>query len=319
MRFEIEFELGCRGSVGFERRGVDGGMAKLMHEHSDRKGEIMTIAKQPIVTATLATSVYDVVHIMSREGFRRLPIVDPKTGMLQGIVTSSDIVDYLGGGRKFEIIQQKFDGSFFKAINEPVKSIMRSNPPAVENTATIAHAVELMKQYGVGGLPVVDGVNRVLAIVTERDMLGVFEQKARGVKVTALMTEKVIVADSETTIIEAEKKMVEKSFRRLPLVSQDRLAGIVTAMDIVRFFGSSQVFQNLRSGAIIQVLQTPVLQIGTREVVLISPNANADEATRIMKEKGMGALPVVDGERLAGILTERDFFKLVSAHISDRP
>lgn len=292
-------------------------MAKLKREHSDRNGEIMTIAKQPIATASLTTSVYDVVHIMAREGFRRLPIVDPKTRTLQGIVTSSDIVDYLGGGRKFEIIQQKFNGSFFKAINEPVKSIMRPNPPAVENTATISRAVDLMKQYGVGGLPVVDAVNRALAIVTERDLLGVFEQKARGVKVAALMTEKVVVADSETTIIEAEKKMVEKSFRRLPLVSQDRLAGIVTAMDIVRFFGSGEVFQNLRSGAIIQVLQTPALRIGTRELVVISPNANVDEAARTMKERSVGALPVVDGERLVGILTERDFFKLVNVHTSD--
>ena len=132
-----------------------------------------------------------------------------------------------------------------------------------------------------------------------------------------MMTEKVVVADGETTIIEAEKKMVEKSFRRLPLVSQDRLAGIVTAMDIVRFFGSGEVFQNLRSGAIIQVLQTPALRIGTRELVLISPNANVDEAARTMKEKSVGALPVVDGERLVGILTERDFFKLVNVHKSD--
>jgi len=255
---------------------------------------------------------------MAREGFRRLPIVDSKTGTLQGIVTSSDIVDYLGGGKKFEIIQQKYNGSFFKAINEPVKSIMWPNPPAVENTATISRAVDLMKQYGVGGLPVVDAVNRALAIVTERDLLGIFEQKARGVKVTALMTEKVVVAGGETTIIEAEKKMVEKSFRRLPLVSQDRLVGIVTAMDIVRFFGSGEVFQNLRSGTILQVLQTPALRIGTRELVLISPNANVDEAARTMKEKSVGALPVVDGERLVGILTERDFFKLVNVHASDR-
>jgi CBS domain-containing protein len=279
----------------------------------------MTIAKQPILSASLATSVYDVVHIMAREGFRRLPIVEPKTGTLQGTVTSSDIVDYLGGGPKFEIIQQKFEGSFFKAINEPVKSIMRPNPPAVENTATISRAVELMKQYGVGGLPVVDAMNRIQAIVTERDLLRVFEQKARGVKVAALMTEKVVVANDETTIIDAERKMVEKSFRRLPIVSQNRLAGIVTAMDIVRFFGSGEVFQNLRSGAIIQVLQTPALQIGTRELIVTSPNSNVDEAARIMKEKNVGALLVVDGERLVGILTERDFFKLVSIRTSDRP
>jgi CBS domain-containing protein len=271
----------------------------------------MTIAKRSVVTASLTTSVYDIVHIMAREGFRRIPIVDPRTKALQGIVTSTDVVDYLGGGEKFEIIQRQFGGSFFKAINEPVKSIMRPNPPTIENAATISHAIELMKRHGVGGLPVVDNANRVLAIVTERDLLTVFEAKARGVKVAALMTEKVVTAESGTTIIEAEKQMVEKSFRRLPLVSQGKLVGIVTAMDIVRFFGSGEVFQHLRSGTILQVLQTPALQTGTKKLIIIFPNANVDEAARTMKERKVGALLVVDDEKLVGILTERDFFKLV--------
>lgn len=272
----------------------------------------MTIAKCPVITAALTTSVYDVVHIMAEEGFRRIPIVDQRTKTLQGIVTSTDIVDYLGGGRKFEIIQGELNGSFFKAINEPVKSIMRPNPPAVEDFATIGRAIELMKQHGVGGLPVVDDANRVLAIVTEKDLLNVFEGKGRGVKVVALMTKEVVVGTGETTIIEAAREMVGKSFRRLPLVSEGRLVGIVTAMDIVRFFGSGEVFQHLRSGTILQVLQTPALQIGTKKLVTTSQDADVTEAARTMKERNVGALLVVDDGKLVGMLTERDFFKLAS-------
>lgn len=272
----------------------------------------MTIAKFPIITAELTTSVYDVVHIMAREGFRRIPIVEPRTEILQGIVTSTDIVDYLGGGKKFEIIQRDLEGSFFKAINEPAKSIMRPNPPAVENAATIGRAIELMKQHGVGGLPVVDNANRVLAIVTEKDMLSVFERKSREVKVEALMTRNVVTGTGETTIIEAEREMVGKSFRRLPLVQEGRLVGIITAMDIVRFFGSGEVFQHLRSGTILQVLQTPALQIGTKKLITTFQDANVAEAAKTMKEKNVGALLVVDDEKLVGMLTERDFFKLSS-------
>jgi len=272
----------------------------------------MTIAKCPVITAALTTSVYGVVQIMAKEGFRRIPIVDPRTRALQGIVTSTDIVDYLGGGRKFEIIQRGLNGSFFKAINEPVKSIMRPNPPTVRDVATIGSAIELMKQHGVGGLPVVDNANRVLAIVTEKDLLGVFEGRVKGVKVAALMTKKVVTGTGETTIIEAGREMVEKSFRRLPLVSDGRLVGIITAMDIVRFFGSGEVFQHLRSGTILQVLQTPAAQIGTKNLVTTSQDADVTEAARIMKERDVGALLVVDDEKLVGMLTERDFFKLTS-------
>jgi CBS domain-containing protein len=284
----------------------------LNPEQSDRQGEIMTLAKSPVITASLTTSVYDIVHIMAGEGFRRIPIVDLRTKQLQGIVTSTDIVDYLGGGKKFEIIQRQLNGSFFKAINEPVKSIMLSNPPAVRNDATIRHAIELMKQHGVGGLPVVDRMNRILAIITERDMLSVFSGKGQGVKVAALMTENVVTATLETTIAEAAREMVGKSFRRLPIISQGKLEGIVTAMDIVRFFGSGEVFQHLRSGTILQVLQTPAAQIGTKKLVTTSQDADVTEAARTMKERDVGALLVVDDEKLVGMLTERDFFKLAS-------
>jgi len=105
----------------------------------------MTIAKSSVITASLMTSVYDVVHIMAKKGFRRIPIVVPGTKELQGIVTSTDIVNYLGGGEKFRIIQQKFKGSFFKAINEPIKSIIEPNPPSIKTNATIGAAIRLMK------------------------------------------------------------------------------------------------------------------------------------------------------------------------------
>jgi len=38
---------------------------------------------------------------MAKEGFRRLPIANPGTKHLEGIVTATDIVDYLGGGNRF--------------------------------------------------------------------------------------------------------------------------------------------------------------------------------------------------------------------------
>jgi CBS domain-containing protein len=272
----------------------------------------MAVAKRPVVTASLMTSVYDIVRIMTREGFRRIPIVDASTRGLQGIVTSTDVVDYLGGGEKFGIIKREFKGSFFKAINEPAKFIMRAKPPAIQNVATILQAIKLMKQHCVGGLPVVDNAGRVMAIVTERDLLTVFEEKIKGVKVADLMTKNVVTATDKTSILEAERKMVEKSFRRLPIVSQGKLAGIITAMDIVRFFGSGEAFQSLRSGTITQVLHTPALQIGSKELVTISSNASISEAARAMKERHVGALIVVDDEKLAGILTERDFFKLTA-------
>lgn len=302
-----------RKNESFRRTLRGDGPVKLKaHASQPREGEIMTIAKRSVITASLTTSVYDVVQIMAREGFRRIPIVDPGTNRLQGIVTSTDMVNYFGGGEKFQIIQRKFKGSFFKAINESIKSIIQSSPPSIRTTATIGDAIRLMKQHGVGGLPILGHADRVWAIVTERDMLRIFKSKMSGAKIVDLMTKNVVTATPRTTIFEAERTMAEKSFRRLPIISDGKVVGIVTAMDVVRFFGSGKVFQHLRSGTMLQVLQTSALEIGVKDLITIMPSADLSEAARIMSEKNIGALLVVDDERLIGIITERDFFKLIS-------
>ena len=271
----------------------------------------MTIAKSPVITMATTTPVYDGIRIMVKEGFRRIPIVDPGTKRLRGIVTASDIVNYLGGGEKFQIIQREHAGNFFKAINEPVRRIMTQEVVSVYTSAKISDAIDIMVKHKLGGLPVVDEESRVWAIVTERDIVTIFGGMISGAKVADLMSKKVVTATPKTSILEAEKRMIKNGFRRLPIISEGKLVGIVTVMDILRFFGSGKVFQHLQSGTIDQVLQTPVIETAVKDVVTIDRNVDVGEAAQLMWEKGIGALPVLENERLIGIITERDFFKLI--------
>jgi len=288
-----------------------GPLSLKAHPSKKKEGEILHVAKSPVVMMAPTTPIYDAIQIMSKEGFRRIPVADPGTRVLKGIITATDIVDYLGGGKKFEIVQQKFGGNLFKAINEPVRLIMTQNVVSVKASAKISEAIELMTQKNLGGLPVVDDENRVRAIITERDIANLFADRISGVKVSHLMSEKVVTALPTTTIFEAEKTMTTQGFRRLPIVSDSKVIGIMTVMDVIRFFGSGKVFTYLRSGTIIQVLNTPALEIATKEVVAIRPDADVGQAARIMQEKNVGAVPVVENGRLVGIITERDFFKLI--------
>ncbi len=276
-----------------------------------REGEILHIAKSPVVTMAPTTPIHDAIKIMANEGFRRIPIADPGTKKLAGIVTATDIIDYLGGGKKFEIIQQKFAGNIFKAINEPIKIVMTQKVFHVNTTAKIGEAIQLMKEQNVGGLPVVDSENRVRAIITERDIARMFAERLSGVKVSELMTKNVVTALITTTIFETERTMIMQGFRRIPIISDSKVVGIITAMDILRFFGSGEVFKNLQSGTITQVLNTPALKIAARDVVTVSPEMDVGQAAKVMDEKNLGALPVVENTKLIGIITERDFFKII--------
>jgi CBS domain-containing protein len=276
-----------------------------------REGEILHIAKSPVVTMAPTTPIYDGIQIMTKEGFRRIPIANPGTRTLEGIVTATDIIDYLGGGKKFQIIQKKFAGNIFKAINEPIKLIMIKKVVSVQTSAKISKAIELMKQQNLGGLPVVDDENRVKAIITERDIANMFADRISGVTVTRLMSKKVVTAIPKTTIFEAARTMTTRGFRRLPIISEGKVVGMVTAMDIIRFFGSGKVFRYLKSGSITQVLNTPAFEIATKDVATIEPDVDVGQAAKVMQEKNIGALPVAKNGKLVGIITERDFFKIL--------
>jgi len=281
------------------------------HPSKKHEGEILHVAKSPVVTMAPTTPIYDAIRIMIKEGFRRIPIANPGTRTLEGIVTAPDVINYLGGGEKFRIIERKFGGNLFKAINEPVKIIMTKKVVSVKTSSKISEAIKLMKEKNIGGLPVVDDENRVRAIITERDVANMFADRISRVKVEELMSRKVVTALPKTTIFEAVKTMTKRGFRRLPITSENKVVGIITAMDILRFFGSGKVFKHLQSRTIIQVLNTPVIEIATKKVVTINPEADIGQAAKMMRKENIGALPVVENGRLIGIITERDFFKKI--------
>jgi len=296
----------------FRRRLREKGPLELRgHPSKKREGEIMTIAKSPVVTMAPTTPIYDAIKIMVQKGFRRMPIADPGTHRLRGIITATDLINYLGGGEKYQLIQRKYSGNFYKAINEPVKSIMTTDVVWISTSAKISDALRLMKKHNVGGLPVVDEEKHVWAIVTERDIILLFTGKISGVKVADVMTRKVVTVAPRISIYEAARSMIEHGFRRLPVVLDSKFIGLASVRTLLRFFGSSQVFKHLQSRTMAQVLQTSVLEATRKKVVTVESNVDVGEAARLMRENNVGSLPVVENERLVGIVTERDFFKLI--------
>ncbi len=271
----------------------------------------MTIATSPVVTMAPTTPIQDAIEIMVQKGFRRIPIADPGTQRLRGIITATDLVNYLGGGEKYQLIQRKYSGNFYKAINEPVRSIMTTDVFWISTSAKIHDALRLMKKHNVGGLPVVDDEKHVWAIVTERDIAFMFTGRISGAKVSDVMTKKVVTTAPRISIYEAARLMIERGFRRLPVVLDGKFVGLASVRTILRFFGSSEVFKHLQSRAMAQVLQTSVLEVTRKNVVTIEPNADVGEAAKLLQDNDVGSLPVVENDRLVGIITERDFFKLL--------
>lgn len=125
------------------------------------------------------------------------------------------------------------------------------------------------------------------------------------------MTRNVVTITPDTTLPEAHRLMMEKQIRRLPVMRDGLLAGIVTLGD-VRGAEPSRA-TSLSIWEVNYLLsQLKIEEMMTRHLITISPNATIAQAARLMLENKLSGLPVVDYEKgLVGIITESDIFRLV--------
>jgi len=124
------------------------------------------------------------------------------------------------------------------------------------------------------------------------------------------MTPNPICATPDMTLPEAHKIMSEKRIRRLPIVKDGKLVGIVTQGD-VRGAQPSEA-TTLSIFELNYLLSKLTLdRIMTPAPVTIRPDETVYDAARLMLQKKIAGLPVVDGERVVGILTESDIFRMI--------
>lgn len=271
----------------------------------------MTLAKKKVITISPSHPIKDASELMVEKEIRRLPVTSSGTGRLQGVLVTRDIINFLGGGEKYKIIKNKHGGNFFSAINDPVRIIMNPNHPYGTTDLSIAETAKILLGKNVGGVPILESDQSVGGIVTERDFARYLPSTAQT-RVEGHMTKKVVTAKPELPIREGMQKMISKGFRRMPVVDDGKLLGIVTSVDILRYFGSSEVFTHMESGSIEYALSIGVEEIMSPNVITVDPQTDLGGAAEIMAEHDYGGLPVVKGEKLVGIITERDLLELLA-------
>ncbi|MCX7667555.1 MAG: CBS and ACT domain-containing protein, partial [Atribacterota bacterium] len=123
------------------------------------------------------------------------------------------------------------------------------------------------------------------------------------------MQREVITIPSSTTILEAQKIMKDRRIRRLPVVDEGKLVGIVTYNDLLE--ASPSKATSLSRFEITYLLsKMTVADIMTRKVVFVEPDIPIEEAALIMNKNRIGGLPVVEEDKLVGIITESDIFEI---------
>ena len=160
----------------------------------------------------------------------------------------------------------------FMTIEEQVKQIVRvkkaesfivENPITLTEAHTVGDVKKIVEETYTGGILIVDGGERLVGIVTTRDIL--FEEDDSK-PLSEIMTHNVITAPPDTTLEQAEKILHERRIEKLPLVDEKgRLAGLITMKDIMKLTEYPQATKDERGrlsvGAAVGVKPTEIKRV----------------------------------------------------------
>jgi len=180
-----------------------------------------------------------------------------------------------------------------------VEDVMTEDPVTVDADQSLKFALRTMERERVNRLLVTERVSEgrkeLVGIITVLDAaLAVADARFGDVppsriKVSEVMTSPVVTISPDATVDQAIKTMLSHGISGLPVLDGDRLVGIVTKTDLLDLVESEDY----------------VALHMTKNPVTVSAGASLLHARRLMFEEGAKVLPVVERERLSGLLTDR--------------
>jgi acetoin utilization protein AcuB len=126
------------------------------------------------------------------------------------------------------------------------------------------------------------------------------------------MTKNVMTITSDTYVLDAERIMEQNKIGRLPVVDAGKLVGIVTKNDVLKASPTSTTPTNQRH-LFYLMSKLAVKEIMKTKIITISPDTPIEKAIAIAQKNKVGSLPVVEEDKVVGILTTNDvFYKIIN-------
>ena len=256
--------------------------------HHTLNGELLlhkpvsSIASRQLTSIPVTASLQQALTL-TLSGYRRLPVLSH--GKITGILTTSDIIRAL--------LKRRSLNSPAVASASPCRTLSATEP--------IGKALSVFNETGRGGFPLVRS-GRPAGFLAEKDILNAAAISGK-LKVGEFMVQHPIRAKPDYSLEEAAKMIGIGGYRRLPVTHKGVLVGILTPFDLLN---------NLHlHRSSLQSSRLTVRQVMNRRPLAVSPHTPALEAIQLMRERGVGGLPVTEDGFLKGIVTERDILDIV--------
>lgn len=191
--------------------------------------------------------------------------------------------------------------------------LAHANPPIVGPDDSMQTARALMTEHGVGNLPVLD-YEKVIGIISERDVLrcpwidanvpgAAADDLPEEHRVRHWMTGEVAFLRAGDDLSTAAARMLENRVSGFPIVTEKGgLVAVITERDLVWHFGRPRPMGDEEGF-------TPVVDLMTSDPMVVDPENPIHHAIMLMTDHPIRHLPVVDGERVPGMLTDRSLFR----------
>ncbi len=122
-------------------------------------------------------------------------------------------------------------------MQEIVSQIMTRHVVTINSDETALDAAQLMKEKRISSLIVQSGDDKLLGIITERDFVKrvcAEDKKSSEVKISELMSKIQTFAEPDTPVDVAVQRMINNRIRRLPVISEGEVVGIITVTDLAK-------------------------------------------------------------------------------------
>lgn len=226
---------------------------------------------------------------------RNIKINTPVISAAMDTVTEDDLAIAIAREGGIGVIHKNMSiekqGLLVKKVKR-AENVMIFDPITINLEATVADAINLMKEYKIGGIPVIDKDDVLKGIVTSRDLR--FENNGRR-KITEVMTTSLITTNDQTNLEAAARILQKHKIEKLPMVDENgRLKGLITYKDITKIKDRPNSCKDdkgrLRvAGAVGIAADTPqrvetLVNANVDAIVIDTAHAHSKNVIRILRE-----------------------------------
>ena len=251
-------------------------------------------------------------NLMLRERINRLVVVNEERKPI-GMLTRGDIA------REVSKRNPGPKGPFEQVL---IQEVMSKSPLSLKPTDTVLYAAQTMLRRSISGAPVVDIDGTLVGILSKSDLASYYAENCPGlVKIGEVETHQVTTIPTFYTLYRAEELMRKKKIGRLVVVEGTTPIGIITQRDLSfaqypskgpqdKFRRTLTTGEDEKMRKVRLAEEATVEEVMSKPPVTIREDEEVDKAARLMVDRGIGGVPVVDSENnLTGIITKTDVTK----------